>query len=195
MFAPPDEIEAMQRDTEELVARHRIGARVHVLEPCRDRPAALMLADVVAVPAAEPEPFSLAIAEAQAMGRPVVAAAHGAAIEQVQGQPMGWLVPPGDAAAFGVALSEALNLSPTRVSIGRTMSSLAHGGAMPPDRRRWSISPACCRIRPLPYRPRPDCRVRASGRRNRGFGAISTKSDQHHERSRCRGSERRFDGP
>jgi glycosyltransferase involved in cell wall biosynthesis len=25
---------------------------------------------------------------------------------------MGWLVPPGDAAAFGVALSEAINLSP-----------------------------------------------------------------------------------
>ncbi len=114
MFAPADSIEATQRETEELVARHKLGARVHVLESSRDMPAALMLADVVAVPAAEPEPFSLAIAEAQAMGRPVVAAAHGAAIEQVQGQPMGWLVPPGDAAAFGVALSEALNLSPTQ---------------------------------------------------------------------------------
>lgn len=112
MFAPPDEIETMQRETEELVQRSKIGARVHVLEPCRDMPAALMLADVVAVPAAEPEPFSLAIAEAQAMGRPVVAAAHGSAIEQVQGQPMGWLVPPGDPASFGVALSEAINLSP-----------------------------------------------------------------------------------
>lgn len=114
MFASPDEIETMQRETEELAQRHKIGARVHVLEPCRDMPAALMLADVVAVPAAEPEPFSLAIAEAQAMGRPVVAAAHGSAIEQVQGQPMGWLVPPGDSAAFGVALSEAINLSPTQ---------------------------------------------------------------------------------
>jgi len=112
MFAPPDEIETMQRETEELVQRSKIGARVHVLEPCRDMPAALMLADVVAVPAAEPEPFSLAIAEAQAMGRPVVAASHGSAIEQVQGQPMGWLVPPGDPASFGVALSEAINLSP-----------------------------------------------------------------------------------
>lgn len=114
MFAPADEIEATQRETEELAQRKRLGARVHVLEPCRDMPAALMLADVVAVTAAEPEPFSLAIAEAQAMGRPVVAAAHGSAIEQVQGQPMGWLVPPGDAPAFGVALSEALNLSPTQ---------------------------------------------------------------------------------
>ena len=112
MFASPDEIETTQRETEELAQRSKIGARVHVLETCRDMPAALMLADVVAVPAAEPEPFSLAIAEAQAMGRPVVAAAHGSAIEQVQGQPMGWLVPPGDAAAFGVALSEAINLSP-----------------------------------------------------------------------------------
>jgi glycosyltransferase involved in cell wall biosynthesis len=112
MFASPDEIETMQRETEELAKRSNIGARVHVLETCRDMPAALMLADVVAVPAAEPEPFSLAIAEAQAMGRPVVASAHGSAIEQVQGQPMGWLVPPGDPASFGVALSEAINLSP-----------------------------------------------------------------------------------
>jgi glycosyltransferase involved in cell wall biosynthesis len=111
MFAAPEELETTQREVEELAGQHGIGARVHVLEPCRDMPAALMLADVVAVPAAEPEPFSLAIAEAQAMGRPVVAAAHGAAPEQLEGQPMGWLVPPGDAGALAAALSEALDLT------------------------------------------------------------------------------------
>jgi glycosyltransferase involved in cell wall biosynthesis len=113
-FAQPEEIEALQREVEELAQRHGIGARVHVLEPCRDKPAALMLADVVAVPAVEPEPFSLAIAEAQAMGRPVVAADHGAASEQMQGQPMGWPVPPGDAGALAAALAEALDLTLTQ---------------------------------------------------------------------------------
>jgi glycosyltransferase involved in cell wall biosynthesis len=111
MFASPDEYETVLREYEELARQHGIGARVHVLETCRDMPAALMLADVVAVPTAEPEPFSMAIAEAQLMGRPVVAAEHGAAAEQMADQPMGWLVPPGDAAALADALSAALDLT------------------------------------------------------------------------------------
>ncbi|MEX0810145.1 MAG: glycosyltransferase [Dongiaceae bacterium] len=111
MFAAADEFETTQREFEELARQHGIGARVHLLEPCRDMPAALMLADVVAVPTAEPEPFSMPAAEAQAMGRPVVAADHGAAIEQLTGQPMAWLVPPGDAAALAASLAAALDLT------------------------------------------------------------------------------------
>jgi glycosyltransferase involved in cell wall biosynthesis len=111
MFAASEEFESVQREFEELALKLGIGARVHLLEPCRDMPAALMLADVVAVPAAEPEPFSMAIAEAQAMGRPVVAADHGAAREQMEGQPMAWLVPPGDATVLAVALKAALDLT------------------------------------------------------------------------------------
>jgi glycosyltransferase involved in cell wall biosynthesis len=111
MFAAAEDFESVQREFEELALKLGIGARVHLLEPCRDMPAALMLADVVAVPAAEPEPFSMSIAEAQAMGRPVVAAAHGAAREQMEGQPMAWLVPPGDGTALAAALEAALDLT------------------------------------------------------------------------------------
>ena len=53
--------------------------RSAVLDECRDMPAAYMLADVVVSASTEPEGFGRVIVEAQAMGRPVIATAHGGA--------------------------------------------------------------------------------------------------------------------
>ena len=44
------------------------------------------------------------------MGRPVVATAHGGAVETVVPGETGWLVPPADPAALGDAVAEALAL-------------------------------------------------------------------------------------
>lgn len=52
------------------------------------------------------------IVEAQAMGRPVIATAHGGALETVLPGETGWLVPPGDAAALAAALAQALDQDP-----------------------------------------------------------------------------------
>ena len=49
-----------------------------------DMPAALMVADVVAMPSITPEPFGRVALEAQAMGRPVVAFDHGGATESIR---------------------------------------------------------------------------------------------------------------
>ncbi|RZV98271.1 MAG: glycosyltransferase, partial [Rhodobacteraceae bacterium] len=55
-----------------------------------------------------PEAFGRIVAEAQAMGRPVVVADHGGTAEQVLAGETGWRFPPGDAPALAGALAEAL---------------------------------------------------------------------------------------
>ena len=73
-------------------------------------PAAYMLADVVVSASSDPEGFGRIVIEAQAMGRPVVATAHGGSCETIVPGITGWLVPPRDPAALAVAIREALAL-------------------------------------------------------------------------------------
>jgi glycosyltransferase involved in cell wall biosynthesis len=103
--------EGFEGELEAEIARHGLGGRVQIEKECRDMPAAYRLADVVVHAASEPAAFLPAIAEAQAMGRPVVALAHGAAVEQFARSPMGWLAEPGDPAALGAAIGKALSLT------------------------------------------------------------------------------------
>lgn len=88
-----------------------VADRLRLAGSCDDMPAALMLADVVVVPSTEPEAFGRAVVEAQAMGRPVVASNHGAAIETIVDGQTGWLVPPGDAGALAAAIDPLLAAS------------------------------------------------------------------------------------
>src|SRR3546814_2124590 len=69
-----------------------------------------MLADVVVAASSTPEAFGRVIAEAQAMGRPVVATDHGGAREQLSGGRMAWLTPLESAPALATAIDEALSL-------------------------------------------------------------------------------------
>lgn len=62
----------------------------------------------------EPEPFGLVNLEAMAMGKPVVAFAHGALPEIVEQDVTGILVPPGDEDAGAAAIVELLR-TPTRM--------------------------------------------------------------------------------
>ena len=84
---------------------------IQLTGPCRDMPAAYMLADVVVSPSLRPEAFGRVPVEAQAMGRRVIASAHGGARETVLDGETGWLVPPGDAAALADAIRQALGAS------------------------------------------------------------------------------------
>jgi glycosyltransferase involved in cell wall biosynthesis len=98
---------------DELVAQtQRLGLVdvVHIIDDCRDLPAAYMLADVVVSASTDPEAFGRVIVEAQAMGRPVVASDHGGAKETVIANETGWLVPPGDAMALANAISDVLEM-------------------------------------------------------------------------------------
>lgn len=72
-------------------------------------PAAIAASDVVISASTDPEAFGRVAAEAQAMQRPVVASAHGGALETVVGAQTGFLVPPGDAKALASAIQKAVN--------------------------------------------------------------------------------------
>ena len=65
---------------------------------------AYFAADIVICPSTDPEAFGRTAAEAQAMGRPVVASDHGGAVEVVEHGKAGWRVPPDDAPALANAI-------------------------------------------------------------------------------------------
>jgi glycosyltransferase involved in cell wall biosynthesis len=94
----------------DAIAGQGLGGRFQMIEDCRDMAAAYMLADVVVSASTRPEGFGRVIAEAQAMGRPVIATDHGGAREIVLEGETGWLVAPSDAAALAAAIAGALSL-------------------------------------------------------------------------------------
>ena len=103
--------ERYQRQLEKRALSRGVGARLQLVDECRDMPAAYMLADVVISASTSPEGFGRVIVEAQAMGRPVIATDHGGARETVLPGSTGWLVPPGDAAALAAGITTALALT------------------------------------------------------------------------------------
>lgn len=116
-----------RKELDELIASKEMGGHIRIVDHCSDMPAAYMLATVVVCPSIEPEGFGRVPVEAQAMGRPIVAAAHGGAKETIVDGETGWLVPPGDAQELARAISEALSLTATQRAVLATkaMSHIA----------------------------------------------------------------------
>ena len=98
------------REIESTVRRLGLDSVVHVVGGCDDMPAAYMLSDVVVSASTDAEAFGRVVAEGQAMGRPVVAPAHGAAPEIVIPDATGWLFEPGNAEDLARNLEIALAL-------------------------------------------------------------------------------------
>lgn len=98
-------------EIERTAARAGLEGVVQVTGPAPDMAATYMLSDVVVSASTDPEAFGRVVAEAQAMGRPVIAPAHGAAPEQITEGETGWLFQPGDAESLARALETALALS------------------------------------------------------------------------------------
>lgn len=98
-----------------------IAERVRMVGQCDDMPAALMLSDVVVHASTRPEAFGRVVIEAQAMGRPVVAADLGGPVETVDNGVTGWRVPPGDPVALAAAIDQVLALPDSaRQALGHT---------------------------------------------------------------------------
>ena len=94
----------------DTIAKRGVSDLFQIVGDCRDMPAAYKLADVVVSASTRPEGFGRVIAEAQAMGRLVVATDHGGAREILHDGETGWLVPPDDAEALAAAIAAALDL-------------------------------------------------------------------------------------
>jgi glycosyltransferase involved in cell wall biosynthesis len=99
-------------ELEARISKHGLKGVVRIVDHCSDMPAAYMLADVVVSASTDPEAFGRVVAEAQAMGRPVIVSGHGGAREIVLADETGWLTPPADSTALAEALQTALDLDP-----------------------------------------------------------------------------------
>lgn len=96
-----------------------IAERVRMVGQCDDMPAAFMLSDVVVHASTQAEAFGRVVIEAQAMGRPVIAADLGGPVETVDHGVTGWRVQPGDPEALASAILHALSLGiPERAALG-----------------------------------------------------------------------------
>ncbi len=104
--------EAYRSELNKLVLEKGLQGKIQIKDYCSDMSAALMLADVVVSATTVPEGFGRVSVEAQAMGRPVVATAHGGSLETVVNGETGWLVPVGDLDAMAQAIKTALELTP-----------------------------------------------------------------------------------
>ena len=107
---------AQGRDDYEKALRDRIdelGVRgmVHLVGECEDMLAAYNWADVVISPSVRPEAFGRVAVEAGAMGKPVIAAAHGGALETVIEGETGFLTEPGDSKALAEAINRIAAMS------------------------------------------------------------------------------------
>lgn len=101
-----------REELERLIREKGLIGRAAVLGHCDDMPAAYRLSDVVVSASTDPEAFGRVISEAQALGRPVVAADHGGAPEQILDGHTGRLFPPGDPEGLAAGIRWALGLSP-----------------------------------------------------------------------------------
>jgi glycosyltransferase involved in cell wall biosynthesis len=137
LFAGDDQGRSGYRaELERAIAAAGLGDAVRLVGHCDDMPAAYLIADIVCAPSLDPEAFGRTAVEPQAMGRPVLAADHGAARETVVPGETGWLVPPGDAQAWAEALAAAIDVGPKRrVAIGKAGQARA--------RRFYSVEAMC----------------------------------------------------
>jgi glycosyltransferase involved in cell wall biosynthesis len=111
VLAGSEQRPGFRRELEAAIRETGRAGLFRIVEECRDMPAAYMLADVVVSASRDPEGFGRVIAEAQAMGRPIVATNHGGARETIVPNVTGWLVPPRDPAALAEAIGEALSMT------------------------------------------------------------------------------------
>ncbi|WP_162937566.1 glycosyltransferase family 4 protein [Indioceanicola profundi] len=114
-----------RRELEQKVQALGLEGRVRVVGHCADMPAAYMLAEAVVSASTEPEAFGRVIAEAQAMGRPVIVSDLGAVKETVKDGETGLVVPPGDPDSLAQAIAAVLDLDPSqRQTVG--LDGMAH---------------------------------------------------------------------
>ena len=88
-----------------------LESRVWLTPLTDDMPAVLMLADVVVMPSTRPEGFGRVAIEAQAMARPIVAFAHGGAVESIRDGETGFLAQQITEDSLAAAVDKALALT------------------------------------------------------------------------------------
>jgi glycosyltransferase involved in cell wall biosynthesis len=117
LFAGDDQGRTGYREElERAIAAAGLSEAVRLVGHCDDMPAACMICDLAILPTTVPESFGRAAVEPQAMGKPVIASAHGGTTETILDGKTGWLVPPGDPEAWAKAIAAAIDLGPAKLA-------------------------------------------------------------------------------
>ena len=104
-----EENQSYTKKLQEKIRDGGLEGKIKLVGHCSDMPAAMLLADVVvSASSSQPEAFGKVAIEAMAMGRPVIATAHGGSLETVVDGVNGWLVPPSNPQSMADALRQAL---------------------------------------------------------------------------------------
>ena len=123
-------------ELEAAVRTKQLEDHVRIVGHCADMAAAYALCDLAIAPSLDPEAFGRTAVEPQAMGRPVIAADHGATRETVIPGETGWLAQAGDVPAWTEALAKAIKAGPKkRAAMGKA--------AMQRTRRLYSVQAMC----------------------------------------------------
>jgi len=104
--------DAYAAELQRAVAANGLDDMVAFAGHVTDMPAACLAADIVLSASTQAESFGRVVAEASAMGRPVIATDHGGARETILPELSGVLVPPGDAGALATALLKLIARGP-----------------------------------------------------------------------------------
>jgi glycosyltransferase involved in cell wall biosynthesis len=102
-----------------LVAELDLSSAVIISDFRSDAPSVLDAYDVFVLPSTLPDPFPTVILEAMAAGKPVVANAHGGALELVEHGITGLLVKPGQLSEMAAAINRLLDDTPERLMMGK----------------------------------------------------------------------------
>jgi glycosyltransferase involved in cell wall biosynthesis len=103
-----DEKHAYHESIRNRISSLNLREKVFFVGNCDDMPAALMIADIVVSSSILPESFGKVSIEAGAMGKPVIATAHGGSLETIIDKKTGWLVEPSNTEKMAEALTEAI---------------------------------------------------------------------------------------
>lgn len=109
LLGDPQGRDAFVQEIKTLALELGVASRVIMPGHSRDMPTALASAHIVISASTDPEAFGRVAAEAQAMRRPIVATAHGGALETVIDGETGFLIPPKDAQGLADGIRKALN--------------------------------------------------------------------------------------
>ncbi|MBC2709904.1 MAG: glycosyltransferase family 4 protein [Desulfosarcina sp.] len=107
----------------DLVQHSGLTHRINFTGNCTDMPAAYMLSDIVVSASKKPESFGRTSVEAQAMGKMVIATAHGGSLETVLHNKTGMLVKPDHVDDLAEALKDAINRIPLDMNTVKTARS------------------------------------------------------------------------
>ncbi len=107
-----------EKELQRIAEQKGLRSRVKFLGQRDDVPAVMQAFDVLAHTSTKPEPFGLAVIEAMASGKPVVAFGNGGLPEIIETGKTGILVRPGDEIEFARAVDELLSNADRAVHMG-----------------------------------------------------------------------------